>query len=238
MLIIAHRCGTDRYAEQTIAAARHSLALGADYVEVDIRFTANHVPVVIHDPTPESLYGVSTPVCELTETEFLALRRSKDPSVCGHSFSHYLQCGIDRMLFHCKEGGAQLLMVAQMCKDHGILDKVVFGLQQQEDVRIIKGFDPSIKVLAFMKNKNDIEAFADVGADFIRLWDQWATPELISRVKATGKMLWIMASRPVVGEIDDKEQAYADYTAWGAGGVLLNEVEPAIAHYRNICCTE
>ena len=50
MLIIAHRCGTDRYPEQTIAAARHSLQCGADFVEVDIRFTADHKPVVIHIP--------------------------------------------------------------------------------------------------------------------------------------------------------------------------------------------
>ena len=231
MRIIAHRCGTDRYPEQTIAAARYSLACGVDYVEVDIRFTSDQIPVVIHDPTPETLYGISTPVCELTETEFLALRRPSDPSVCGHSFRHYLDCGIDRMLFHCKEGGPQLLMVVQLCKEYGILDKVVFGLQKQSDVAIIKEFDPSIKVLAFMKNANHIESFAEAGADFIRLWDQWATPELIARVKATGKQLWIMAKRPAIGEIDDKEQAYADYAAWGADGILLNEIEPALAHF-------
>lgn len=231
MLIIAHRCGTDRYPEQTIAAARHSLQYGADFVEVDIRFTADHKPVVIHDPTPESLYGVSTPVCRLTQTEFLALRRVSDPSVCGHSFPDYLRCGIDRMLFHCKEGGEQLLEVVQLCEAYGILSKVVFGLQQTEDVRIIKNYDPSIKVLAFMKEAEQIESFAQAGADFIRLWDNWVTPELLNRVNATGKKLWIMAKRPVVGEIDDKEKAYADYAAWGAHGVLLNEVEPAVAHF-------
>ena len=232
MQIIAHRCGTDRYHEQTISAARHSLACGVDFVEVDIRFTKDHKPVVIHDPTPESLYGISTPVCELTETEFLALRRVKDPSVCGHSFRHYLDCGIDRMLFHCKEGGQQLCEIVDLCREYGIVDKVVFGPQYAEDVRILKAYEPTVAVLAFMWSPDNTEEMAEAGADYIRLWDQWASPENIARVKATGKKLWIMSNRPTVGEIDDKPRAYADYTAWGADGVLVNEIEPAVAYYR------
>lgn len=232
MQIIAHRCGTDRYHEQTIAAARHSLACGVDFVEVDIRFTKDHKPVVIHDPTPESLYGISTPVRELTETEFLALRRIADPGVCGHSFRHYLDCGIDRMLFHCKEGGQQLCEIVDLCNAYGILDKVVFGPQYAEDVRILKHYEPSAAVLAFMQSPDDTEEMARAGADYIRLWDQWATPERIARVKATSKKLWIMSNRPTVGEIDDKPKAYAEYAAWGADGVLVNEIEPALAYYR------
>jgi len=232
MQIIAHRCGTDRYHEQTIAAARHSLACGVDFVEVDVRFTKDHKPVVIHDPTPESLYGVTTPICELTETEFLALRRIKDPAVCGHSFRHYLDCGIDRMLFHCKEGGQQLCEIIDLCREYGILDKVVFGPQYAEDIRILKACAPSVAVLAFMWSPDDTEAMAEAGADYIRLWDQWCTPEHIARVKATGKKLWIMSNRPTVGEIADKPAAYADYVAWGADGILVNEIEPAVAYYR------
>lgn len=232
MQIIAHRCGTDRYPEQTIAAARHSLACGADFVEVDIRFTRDHKPVVIHDPTPVGLYGCATPVAELTETEFLALRRLADPSVCGHSFRHYLDCGIDRMLFHCKEGGQQLCEIVDLCREYGILDKVVFGPQVAEDVRILKAYAPQVQVLAFMWSPDNTEEMAEAGADYIRLWDEWATPENIARVKATGKKLWIMSNRPTVGEIDDKPRAYADYAAWGADGVLVNEIEPALEYYR------
>ena len=37
-LIIAHRCGPGRFPEQSLASARHALALGADLVEMDVRF--------------------------------------------------------------------------------------------------------------------------------------------------------------------------------------------------------
>lgn len=234
MKIIAHRCGTDRYSEQTIAAAKHSLLCGADYVEVDIRFTKDHKPVVIHDPTPAKLYGIDTPICELTEADFLSLRRLKNPAECGHSFRHYLECGIDRMLFHCKEGGQQLCQVVDLCSAYKILDRVVFGLQEISDVRLIKAYAPEVPVLAFMHTPDGIEEMAAAGADFIRLWDQWVTPEYVSRIKSAGKEVWIMASRPTVGEIEDKQKAYSDYASWGADGILVNEIEPALAYFRGM----
>lgn len=231
MKIIAHRCGTDRFEEQTIAAARFSLAAGVDYVEVDIRFTKDQVPVVIHDPTPESLYGVTTPVCEMTAEAFLALRRTADASVCGHAFAHYIECGIDRMLFHCKEGGKRLETVLNMCAQAGILHKVVFGLESPEDVRLVKAYDEKVKVLAFMPDADSVEAFAQAGADFIRLWQQWLSEEHVARVKATGKKLWIMSCSPVVGEVTG-DADYALYDAYGADGVLVNEALPAVAYWK------
>ena len=225
MIIIAHRCGTDKFAEQTIPAARFSLENGADFVEVDIRFTADGHPVVIHDPTPEKLYGVSEPVCEMTMTEFLALRRTADKAVCGHSFYDYLECGIDRMLFHCKEGGERLVKVLDLCRDYSILDKVVFGLQSVSDVRLVKAYG-DVKVLAFMPDAKLIQDFASAGADIIRLWEGWCTQENIDEVKATGRQLWIMSDSPTVGEVTDG--CYEFYKNCGADGILVNKILPAV----------
>lgn len=229
MKIIAHRCGTDLYPEQTIAAARYSLENRADLVEVDIRFTADNKPVVIHDRTPAGLYGVDTPVSAMTETEFLALRRTADPSVCGHSFPHYLRSGIDRMLFHCKEGGERLLMILALCREYGIADKVVFGVQSADDVRLLKQADEAVKVLAFMPKAEMTAAFAEAGADYIRLWEKWCTPENLAAVRDTGKKLWIMADSPEVGETE--KGCYAFYRDCGADGILVNKVLPAKAFF-------
>lgn len=230
MIIIAHRCGTDKFEEQTIAAARNSLALGANYVEVDIRFTADNVPVVIHDPTPAGLYGVITPVCRITADSFCSMRRLADPSVCGHRFEDYIKCGIKPMLFHCKEGGPRLLMIVEMCKKAGILSDVVFGVSRIEDVCLLKETDSSIKVLAFMHRDWMINDFAQAGADYIRLWEGWLTPENIDAVSKAGKKLWIMSNCGDVGEVDD--DSYEKYEKTGAHGVLINRVAPAVEYYR------
>ena len=230
MKIIAHRCGTDVFPEQTIHAARYSLQAGADLAEVDIRFAKDGTPVVIHDKTPASLYGCDTPVEELTGTEFLALRRTADRAYCGYSFYDYLACGIDRMLFHNKIGGERLRDIAALCEKNGIADKVVFGVQSPEDVRIVKGYNNNIKVLAFMPRVNGINDFAEAGADYIRLWEKWCSDENIAAVRAAGKKLWIMTDTPTVGEVG--EGCYAFYEKCGADGILVNQVLPALAYYR------
>lgn len=228
MKIIAHRCGTDKYHEQTVQAARYSLKKGVDMVEVDIRFTSDNIPVVIHDATPEKLYGVSTPVSEMTKTEFLSLRRIADKSVCGHTFEDYLMCGIDRMLFHCKEGGTRLNTVLDLCRDYGILDKVVFGVQSVEDVKIVKAYG-DIGVLAFMPKETMINDFAQAGADYIRLWEKWCGDANVNAVKSTDKKLWIMAAAPTVGEVADGD--YSFYEKCGADGILVNEILPALEYF-------
>lgn len=230
MKIIAHRCGTDAFPQQTIHGARYSLAQGTDLVEVDIRFTGDNVPVVIHDATPQSLYGIETPVCEMTAQQFLSLRRTDDAAFCGHTFRDYLDCGIEDMLFHIKEGGERLSTVLEMCREYNILDKVVFGVTTVEDVKIIKAYSKAIKVLGFMPNAESTKDFAAAGADYIRLWQKWLNEENIAAVRESGKELWIMAKSTDVGEVADGD--YQLYESVGADGVLVNQIVPAIAYYK------
>ncbi len=49
--VIAHRGGNDIGAEHTMDTLREALRLGADAVEVDVRFTKDDVPVLMHDAT-------------------------------------------------------------------------------------------------------------------------------------------------------------------------------------------
>src|SRR5688572_15081750 len=51
MLIIAHRGGPDRAPENTLAAFRTAIALGADGVELDCQRSKDGALVVIHDET-------------------------------------------------------------------------------------------------------------------------------------------------------------------------------------------
>lgn len=52
-LVSAHRggAGADHSAQNTLAAFEAAIALGCDYVEFDVRLTADGVPVIFHDPS-------------------------------------------------------------------------------------------------------------------------------------------------------------------------------------------
>jgi glycerophosphoryl diester phosphodiesterase len=49
--IIAHRGASDEAPENSLAAFRRAVELGADGIELDIQFTADRIPVVHHDAT-------------------------------------------------------------------------------------------------------------------------------------------------------------------------------------------
>jgi glycerophosphoryl diester phosphodiesterase len=65
-LIFAHRGGAKLAPENTMAAFDNGLALGADGVELDVRLSADGVPVAFHDPSLERTTDRSGPVESLS----------------------------------------------------------------------------------------------------------------------------------------------------------------------------
>ena len=68
-LIIAHRGASAEAPENTLAAFRRAIELGADGVEFDVRLAADGVPVVIHDATLERTAGLKRRIADLTSDE-------------------------------------------------------------------------------------------------------------------------------------------------------------------------
>ncbi len=224
MEIIAHRCGTDRYPELTVAAALHSLSKNVAYVEMDTRFTKDNVIVLSHDPTPKRIFGVDRRISDMSSDEFLALRFPSCPQYPSYALEHMLKSGVDRILFHVKEGGERLYAIMDMCERYHILDKVCFGVEKAEDVKTVKSHGEYIRVLAFMPEEEYTQSFIDAGADVIRLWEDWITDERVKRIKDAGRKVWIMANPP-------ERFAYATVNTvkkWeklGIDGVLVDEIE-------------
>jgi glycerophosphoryl diester phosphodiesterase len=72
-LRIAHR-GASAYAQEgSRASVRKAAELGADMVEIDVRVTADDIPVIAHDPDLRRLFNVNALVSDLTYSEILEL---------------------------------------------------------------------------------------------------------------------------------------------------------------------
>lgn len=76
VLNIAHRGASGRAPEHTLEAYDRAVAEGADVLELDVRLSADGVPVVIHDPTLERTLGAAGLV---DETPLDELRAAGDP---------------------------------------------------------------------------------------------------------------------------------------------------------------
>jgi glycerophosphoryl diester phosphodiesterase len=73
-LVIAHRGASAEKPENTLAAFRRALALGADGIELDVQVTRDGVPVVFHDITLRRLTGQPGRLTAKTWAELKNLR--------------------------------------------------------------------------------------------------------------------------------------------------------------------
>jgi len=67
--VFAHRGGCALAPENTLAAFENGLRLGADGLELDVRLSADGVPVVVHDPTLDRTTNATGPVAGRTAAE-------------------------------------------------------------------------------------------------------------------------------------------------------------------------
>lgn len=67
--VIAHRGASGEYPENTLLAFARGLEQGADAIELDVRASADGVPVVVHDPTLERATSEVGPVARRTAAE-------------------------------------------------------------------------------------------------------------------------------------------------------------------------
>lgn len=64
--IIGHRGGLDFGPENTVYTVRHAWEVGADAVEIDVRWTSDGVPVIMHDETLDRTTNCTGRVAETT----------------------------------------------------------------------------------------------------------------------------------------------------------------------------
>lgn len=227
MKIIAHRAGPTKYPEQTIQSAKYALQSGADLVEMDVRYTLDKGLACMHDPSALRVFGVDKLISDMTTDEFRALRHKNNPAFCSHTFEDYLKCGVYPLLIHVKDW-AVLDDLLEIIEKYDYLDKVTFGVQNVEAVIKLKNYNKNTKVLAFMPNVDKIEEFAEAGADYIRLWETWMTDENVQRVKNTGKKLWIMVGRDVVGHDEwvgvTTKDGIKKMIEYKVDGILINDI--------------
>ena len=226
MKIIAHRCGPHAgAAENTVDAARRSLALGADAIELDVRFSRDGVPVVVHDPDLARLCGDARRVADLDAGEIVRRPYRDFASASPQPFRAFTDAGVAPLVVDFKEGEERIDDVLGALAAARYLDRVVLGVRSVAALAAARRREPRLELLAFMRAADDVGAFLDAGADLVRLWYAWADAAAVARVHGAGRAVWVMLGsleedRVGLASRDELERCLA----LGVDGCLLNDV--------------
>jgi glycerophosphoryl diester phosphodiesterase len=156
-LNIAHR-GASRVAPpNTLAAFEKALELGADGVELDVQFSADGVPIVIHDFTVDGTTDGSGRVAEMRLAQLKQLDAGScfDPAFAGEripTLEEVLEAVGGRLLldielkdFSLRGSGLEQAVVAQV-EQHGLENRVLFSSFNPFSLRRVKRVAPHIPV--------------------------------------------------------------------------------------------
>jgi glycerophosphoryl diester phosphodiesterase len=208
-LIIGHRGASAVAPENTMAAFREAIAVGADGVEFDVRLTRDGVPVVIHDKDLRRTGGLSQRVADLTWAEIAkvdvgswfseSFAKETVPSL-AELFSLF-QSNDSTLYLEMKcDSPAEYAPLAEACcrliAEHGLKERVLIECFQLPALRAVSDIDSEIKTVALfepsvlnpsvLSDQSIINKATDIGAVALALHHRLARKSLIERARSSG----------------------------------------------------
>jgi len=209
MLIIGHRGASAVAPENTMAAFREALAVGANGIEFDVRLTRDGVPVVIHDSTLRRTGGLPQRVADVTWAE---ISKVDVGSWFSSSFANETIPSLAELftLFQSNNSTLYLEMksdstsdqrpLAEACvkaiDEHSLQERVVVECFQLPALRILKEIDSEIRTVALfeprftspsvLSDQRIIKQALDVGAAALALHHRLARESLVRKAKDSG----------------------------------------------------
>ncbi|WP_291320178.1 glycerophosphodiester phosphodiesterase family protein [Desulfonatronospira sp.] len=158
--ISAHRGSSMQAPENTIPAIEQAIKDGADYVEIDVRRTADGVPVLLHDRDLRRVAGTSVPVWELDLKEVQRLDAGSwfHPRFAGvgiPTLEEVIEVVRDRAKLYLEIKPSVhtpdlTRLVVELLQEKDFVDQVLLGAMNQEILREAKQLEPDLRTSLFV----------------------------------------------------------------------------------------
>lgn len=245
-LVFAHRGGAKLAPENTMAAIDNGLKLGSDGLEIDVHFSSDGVPVVIHDPTLDRTTDRTGPVNALTAAELARVDAGFRFEVDGRFPFRGQGIGVPRLddvlkkhlttriIIEIKGGEPALARaVAASVKNAGAVDRTCVSSFHQLSVDTIRAEHPAIATSASVR---------EARWTLHRSWVRWpwvsrqpyfafqvpeftgrlrvVSPAFVRQVHKQGQVMqvWVVNDRADVERLLD----------WGVDGIISDRPDIAI----------
>lgn len=187
---------------------------------MDVRRTKDGQFVIFHDADLKRIDGTTLSLKKLSLQELnQRLNQAKLPPVLTlsqlkHEYNQKLPIVLDLKLKQLPHSLVEML------------DPLPFyfylGVRTLSALAAVTSKWDRTRILALVPEPTAIEEFVESGAGIIRLWQDWLTQELVSKVRALDAEVWVMTGRSgSVGDTDEK--ALARILNLKVDGIILND---------------
>jgi len=194
VMVTAHRAGSARAPENTLAALEQAIRDGADYVEIDAQETMDGEVVVLHDTDLRRVTGVARSIWQVRYDEIRDLdagswfdprfRDERIPTLRAFAAAARGRIGLNVELKDNGHGVDLAGRVVAVLKAAGVADRAVVSSLDVGILRQVRQIEPMIPVGFILAT--GIGNLTGFDVDFFAIARRLATPGLIRRLSDTG----------------------------------------------------
>jgi glycerophosphoryl diester phosphodiesterase len=169
MAIYAHRGASIEQPENTLAAFRRAIEIGAPGIELDVHLSADGVPVVIHDETVDRTTNGTGKVSDLTVAELQRLDAGNGERIPTFRETLDVIAGHSKLDIEVKASDAAAAVLAEIA-NYPQLEWLISSFRW-ESLEFVREQDPSAElwVLAYAATNDAIAMARKLGASALNL---------------------------------------------------------------------
>ncbi|MDX9713801.1 MAG: glycerophosphodiester phosphodiesterase [Dissulfurispiraceae bacterium] len=208
-LKVGHRGARAYETENTLASFQKAVELGANAVELDVRATADSVPIVFHDEDLKRVFGSDTVIARSSFSAIQQAGNSKIPSL--QEALAFIGSKVQKIIIELKETGLeqQVLDVVNSLK---MQKKVIIASFHEEAISTVRGLNSAIETgLIYAKHRNPVAAALELKAQYLIALYKLVHTKNIETAHKHGLKI-------IVWTINTKEEADA-FRAKGVDGI-------------------
>ena len=241
VLVVAHRALHTKYPENSLAAIRHSIDIGIDMIEIDVRQTADGVLVLMHDASVQRTTDGKGQVNELTYREIknLHLKNSSDYNQTHPvpSLQAVLELTKDKILVDIDIKEAPVKKLVELVRSTRTTDQVLFFQHHNITHDSILVVDENLMIAPRAETAGQVFEFLNrYQPVVIQIPPEIADPALISQMQMAGCRAWINA----LGDADNLaengqiEEAFSPLVEMGARVIQSDRPDLLLRYLQEI----
>jgi glycerophosphoryl diester phosphodiesterase len=231
-IVIAHRGNHTRAHENTLTAIEHAIEAGVDYVEIDVRRTADGNYVLIHDSTVDRMTDGHGTVAQMTlaQLQSLHVRNAKRPQIPPDhvpTFNEALGAIKGRINIYLDFKAGDRAAVAKAIRDAGVTKQILVydAAESMEEWRRVAPELPLI--VSPPEDAKTPQQLADfVSKHSVEILDgSWKvySREMVEAAKRAGARTW-----PDIQSVREDANYFEKVIALGFTGVQTDHPEELI----------